>query len=72
MQKMFSGFDRELMPTCRRRASLNLVCQRPEKEKFKAMATPTVGSTAAEFAQLIDTETKKWGDVGRAANVKLG
>jgi len=41
------------------------------KEKFKAMATPTVGSTAAEFAQLIDTETKMWGDVGRAANVKL-
>jgi len=41
------------------------------KEKFRAMATPTVGSTAAEFAQLIDTETKMWGDVGRAANVKL-
>ncbi len=41
------------------------------KEKFKAMATPTVGSTAAEFARLIDTETKMWGEVGRAANVKL-
>jgi hypothetical protein len=35
------------------------------------MATPTVGSTAAEFARLIDTETKMWGEVGRAANVKL-
>jgi hypothetical protein len=32
---------------------------------------PPVGGTAAEFAQLIDTETKMWGDVGRAANVKL-
>ncbi len=41
------------------------------KEKFKAMATPTVGSTAAEFTRLIETETKMWGDVGRAANVKL-
>jgi tripartite-type tricarboxylate transporter receptor subunit TctC len=41
------------------------------KEKFKALATPTVGSTAAEFVQLIDTETKMWGEVGRAANVKL-
>jgi tripartite-type tricarboxylate transporter receptor subunit TctC len=41
------------------------------KEKFKAMATPTVGSTAAEFTRLIDAETKMWGDVGRAANVKL-
>jgi tripartite-type tricarboxylate transporter receptor subunit TctC len=41
------------------------------KEKFKAMATPTVGSSAAEFAHTIDTETKMWGEVGRAANVKL-
>jgi tripartite-type tricarboxylate transporter receptor subunit TctC len=41
------------------------------KEKFRALATPTVGSTAAEFVQLIDTETKMWAEVGRAANVKL-
>jgi tripartite-type tricarboxylate transporter receptor subunit TctC len=41
------------------------------KEKFRALATPTVGSSAAEFVQLIDTETKMWADVGRAANVKL-
>jgi len=38
---------------------------------FKALATATVGSTAAEFAQLIDTDTKMWGGVGREANVKL-
>jgi tripartite-type tricarboxylate transporter receptor subunit TctC len=41
------------------------------KEKFKTMATPTVGSTAVEFTRLIETETKMWGAVGRAANVKL-
>jgi tripartite-type tricarboxylate transporter receptor subunit TctC len=41
------------------------------KGQFKAMATPTVGSTAAEFARLIDTETKMWAEVGRVANVKL-
>jgi tripartite-type tricarboxylate transporter receptor subunit TctC len=41
------------------------------KEKFKAMATPTVGSTAAEFTRTIDTETKMWREVGQAANVKL-
>jgi tripartite-type tricarboxylate transporter receptor subunit TctC len=41
------------------------------KEKFKTMATPTVGSTAVEFTRLIETETKMWGEVGRAANVKL-
>jgi tripartite-type tricarboxylate transporter receptor subunit TctC len=41
------------------------------KAKFRALATPTVGSTAAEFVQLIDTETKTWAEVGRLANVKL-
>jgi tripartite-type tricarboxylate transporter receptor subunit TctC len=41
------------------------------KEKFQAMATPIVGSTADEFARTIDTETRMWGEVGRTANVKL-
>ena len=41
------------------------------KEKFKKMATPTVGSTSAEFAKIIDEQTRTWVDVGRAANVKL-
>jgi len=41
------------------------------KEKFKAMATPTVGGTAADFARTIDVETKMWGEVGKVANVKL-
>jgi tripartite-type tricarboxylate transporter receptor subunit TctC len=41
------------------------------KEKFQAMATPIVGSTADEFARIIDTETRMWGEVGRTANVKL-
>jgi tripartite-type tricarboxylate transporter receptor subunit TctC len=41
------------------------------KERFRALATPTVGSTAAEFAQLIDAETKKWAEVGKAAGVTL-
>jgi tripartite-type tricarboxylate transporter receptor subunit TctC len=41
------------------------------KGQFKAMATPTVGSTAAEFARLIDSETKMWAEVGRVANVRL-
>jgi tripartite-type tricarboxylate transporter receptor subunit TctC len=41
------------------------------KDKFRAMATPTVGSTSAEFANHIATETKMWAEVGRAANVKI-
>lgn len=41
------------------------------KEKFRAMATPTLGSTAEEFINTIDTETRMWAEVGRVANVKL-
>jgi tripartite-type tricarboxylate transporter receptor subunit TctC len=41
------------------------------KERFKVMATPTVGSSAQEFIRLIDVETRMWGEVGRTANVKL-
>jgi tripartite-type tricarboxylate transporter receptor subunit TctC len=41
------------------------------QEKFKAMATPTVGGSAADFARTIEVETKMWGEVGRLANVKL-
>jgi tripartite-type tricarboxylate transporter receptor subunit TctC len=41
------------------------------KDRFKKMATPTVGSTSAAFAKIIDEQTKTWVEVGRAANVKL-
>ena len=41
------------------------------KDKFKKMATPTVGGTSADFAKTIDEQTKTWVEVGRAANVKL-
>jgi tripartite-type tricarboxylate transporter receptor subunit TctC len=41
------------------------------KDKFRKMATPTVGSSAADFAKIIDEQTKTWAEVGRAANVKL-
>jgi tripartite-type tricarboxylate transporter receptor subunit TctC len=41
------------------------------KDKFKKMATATVGGTSADFVKVIDEQTKTWADVGRAANVKL-
>jgi tripartite-type tricarboxylate transporter receptor subunit TctC len=41
------------------------------KDKFKKMATPTVGSSSADFARIIDEQTKTWVEVGQAANVKL-
>ncbi|HEY2137081.1 MAG TPA: tripartite tricarboxylate transporter substrate binding protein [Xanthobacteraceae bacterium] len=53
-------------------AELIKVMQMPDvKASFKKMATPTVGGTAAEFAKIIDEQTKTWAEVGRAANVKL-
>jgi tripartite-type tricarboxylate transporter receptor subunit TctC len=41
------------------------------KDRFKKMATPTVGSTSDYFVKTIDEQTKTWVEVGRAANVKL-
>jgi tripartite-type tricarboxylate transporter receptor subunit TctC len=41
------------------------------KDRFRKMATPTVGSTSADFAKIIDEQTRTWVEVGRAANVKL-
>jgi tripartite-type tricarboxylate transporter receptor subunit TctC len=41
------------------------------KDRFKKMATPTVGGTSADFVKTIDAQTKTWVEVGRAANVKL-
>jgi tripartite-type tricarboxylate transporter receptor subunit TctC len=51
---------------------LRKIMQMPDvKEKFRVMATPTVGSTAAEFTRLIDEETRMWSEVGRTAGVKI-
>ncbi len=53
-------------------AEFRKMMQSPDvQEKFKAMATPTVGGGAADFAHTIEVETKMWGEVGRLANVKL-
>jgi tripartite-type tricarboxylate transporter receptor subunit TctC len=41
------------------------------KDKFKKMATATVGGTSADFAKVIDEQTKTWAEVGHTANVKL-
>jgi tripartite-type tricarboxylate transporter receptor subunit TctC len=41
------------------------------QERFKAMATGTVGSSAAEFASVIETETRMWAEVAKEANLKF-
>jgi tripartite-type tricarboxylate transporter receptor subunit TctC len=51
---------------------LQRIMQMPDvQERFKAMATGTVGSTAAEFAKVIETETRMWADVAKEANLKF-
>jgi tripartite-type tricarboxylate transporter receptor subunit TctC len=53
-------------------AEFRAIMQLPDvKERFKAMATGTVGSTSAEFAKVIETETRMWADVAKAANLKF-
>jgi tripartite-type tricarboxylate transporter receptor subunit TctC len=46
--------------------------QRPDiKQKFRAMATDTVGNTSEQFKAAIERETKMWRGVADAANLKL-
>jgi tripartite-type tricarboxylate transporter receptor subunit TctC len=46
--------------------------QRAEiKQKFRSMATDTVGNTSEQFKAIIDHETKMWRSVADAANLKL-
>jgi tripartite-type tricarboxylate transporter receptor subunit TctC len=53
-------------------AELQRIMQMPDvQERFKAMATGTVGSSAAEFAKVIEAETRMWADVAREANLKF-
>lgn len=53
-------------------AELTKIMQEPDvKAKFKNLATPTVGSSSAEFIKTIADQTRMWSEVGHAANVKL-
>ena len=57
-------------------ARLEAECQRmarlPEfKQRLRTMSTDTVGSTSAEFFQLVDAEIKMWSDVAKKANIRL-
>jgi tripartite-type tricarboxylate transporter receptor subunit TctC len=51
---------------------LQRIMQMPDvQERFKAMATGTVGSSASEFAKVIEAETRMWADVAKTANLKF-
>jgi tripartite-type tricarboxylate transporter receptor subunit TctC len=65
-----AGTPREILAKleaeCRRIAGLAEF-----KEKLRTMSTDTVGSTSADFIQMIDAEIRMWSDVARRANIRL-
>lgn len=40
-------------------------------ERFQAMGVEPIGNTSEEFAETVKAETKRWGDVAKAANIKF-
>lgn len=53
-------------------AEIQKLLQRADiKQKFRAMATDTVGNTSEQFKAAIERETKMWRGVADAANLKL-
>jgi tripartite-type tricarboxylate transporter receptor subunit TctC len=41
------------------------------RERFAALSVEAVGGTPDAFARYIDVELKRWGEVARAANIKI-
>ena len=53
-------------------SEIHRIMQLPDvKQKFRTMATNTVGGTSQEFVALIDKETEMWRGVAKAANLKF-
>jgi tripartite-type tricarboxylate transporter receptor subunit TctC len=53
-------------------AEINLALEQPDlRERFGAMSVEIVGGPPAAFARYIDSELKRWGEVVRAANIKI-
>lgn len=51
---------------------INHALQHPEiRERFAAMAVEIVGGTPEAFGRYIHAEIKRWGEVARAANIKI-
>jgi tripartite-type tricarboxylate transporter receptor subunit TctC len=53
-------------------AELNRALEQPDlRERFAAMSVEVVGGTPEVFGLCIDSELKRWGEVVRAANIKI-
>lgn len=53
-------------------AAINKALQQPDvRERFAASSVETIGGTPKEFGGYIAREIKRWGEVARAANIRI-
>jgi tripartite-type tricarboxylate transporter receptor subunit TctC len=53
-------------------AEVNRALQAPDlRERFETMSVETVGGSRDAFSRYIETELKRWGEVVRAADIKV-
>ena len=53
-------------------AEVNRALQQPDlRERFAAMSVEIVGGTPETFGRYMESELKRWGEVVRAANIKV-
>ena len=53
-------------------AEINRALEQPDlRERFAALSVETVGGTPAAFGRYIEVELKRWGEVARAADIKI-
>lgn len=53
-------------------AEINRALEQPDlRERFAAMSVEIVGGPPQAFSPYIDSELKRWGEVVRAANIKI-
>ncbi|MBI3918491.1 MAG: tripartite tricarboxylate transporter substrate binding protein [Betaproteobacteria bacterium] len=64
------GTPREIIN--RLNAAINKTLQQPDvRERFAASSVETVGGTPQEFGSYVASEIKRWGQVARAAGIRL-
>jgi tripartite-type tricarboxylate transporter receptor subunit TctC len=53
-------------------AAINKALQQPDvRERFAASSVEIIGGTPKEFGDYVETEIKRWGEVARAANIRI-
>ncbi|MNC93990.1 Tripartite tricarboxylate transporter family receptor [compost metagenome] len=53
-------------------AAINEALKQPDvRQRFAASSVETIGSTPAECGSYIKAEIKRWGEVARAANIRI-